>query len=98
LNVAQMRDDLERLLDDLTLVTLALAIAAGWSLYQVAHGFATFVDALSVNPENVGVANGLTWVVGGRYVTLDGLVIGLLELAVVLIVAVFIARRTNSDT
>jgi hypothetical protein len=41
-----MRDGFDRLLRDLTLVTLALAIAIGWSLIQVATGVATLVGGL----------------------------------------------------
>jgi hypothetical protein len=38
-----MRQDLERLLRDTTLVTLAFAIALGWSLYQLAASSAGFI-------------------------------------------------------
>jgi hypothetical protein len=36
-----MREHVERLLAQTTLVTLALAIAVGWSLFQVAEGSPT---------------------------------------------------------
>jgi hypothetical protein len=41
-----MRNALERLLGDLTLVTLALAIALGWALFQVGEGIADLVSNL----------------------------------------------------
>jgi hypothetical protein len=33
-----MRDEIEKMLRDLTLTGIAFAIAIGWSLYQLAHG------------------------------------------------------------
>ena len=97
-----MQDELARLLRDATLLTLATAIAIGWSLFQFARGVATFLDALTTHlpPQisgrfipysNEGV--GLTWVVGGRVISLDGMFIGLVEVATVLLVAVVVRRR-----
>ena len=65
-----MRDELDGLLKDATLVTIAFAIAIGWSLYQLAHGVATFIDGLTVHlPESSpgglvpysSESGGLTW-------------------------------------
>ncbi len=95
-----MRDALDRLLRDVTLLTLAFAVAAGWSLHQLAHGIATFVDLLLTRvpggsstyfPAFSGF--GLTWVVRHRVVSLDGIVMGAIELAVVLLAAFWVARR-----
>jgi hypothetical protein len=94
-----MREDLERLLRDTTLTTLALAIAVGWSLFQVCHGTATLVDGLTTHVNNAGTDGfaingyGMTWAVGHRLLSLDSLVVGLVELAVALAVAVFVRRR-----
>jgi hypothetical protein len=102
-----MKDDLDRLLRDATLVTLAFAIAVGWSLFQFARGVGIFVDALTTPPPRglpAGVGGrflvgnsadgfGLTWIVGRRIISLDGMVIGLIELAVVLLIAGIVRRR-----
>ena len=92
-----MREDLERLLDDITVVTLAIAIAVGWSLYQLAHGIAAFVDGLltHVPSADSGGYIGLTWVVGHRLVAVDGIVYGAVELLVALAVAVWLAGRSQ---
>jgi hypothetical protein len=97
-----MQDELVRFLRDATLLTLAFAIAIGWSLFQFAHGVATFLDALTAHlpPEGnnrfvpfYNEGGGLTWVVGRRVISLDGMFIGLMEVAVVLLVAVIVRRR-----
>jgi hypothetical protein len=93
-----MREHLDRLLVQTTLVTLALAVAVGWSLFQVAKGVADLVNGLLTKyPEtNFGEftrAQPVTWIVHGRVLTFTTLVEGLVELAVVLLVAVLIARR-----
>jgi hypothetical protein len=102
LNVAQMRDDLDRLIRDRTLVSLAFAIAVGWSLYQLAHGVAVFFDVLfSTVPggSQVGTIDtsfGLTWHVGSHVLVFDGIVVGLIELALVLGLAVLVGRRAST--
>ena len=93
-----MRDEIEGILRDLTLTGIAFAIAIGWSLYQLAHGIAVFVDGLLTRvPSSQGTyfggGQGLTLVVRHRLVTLDGIVIGVIELAVVLAAAAFVRRR-----
>jgi hypothetical protein len=93
-----VRDDLEGILRDATLTVIAFAIALGWSLYQLAHGIAVFVDGLLTHlPVGDGQyfgsgAGGLTWVVGRRLVTLDQMAVGLIELALVLAAAAFVRR------
>jgi len=103
-----MREELDRLLEDVTLLTIAFAIALGWSLYQLAHGVAMFIDGLTLHlpapDENNGLGNlfsgpvnggGLSWVVGRRIISLDGMLIGLIELALVLAVAAFVRSRID---
>src|SRR5579872_2775543 len=97
-----MRDALDRLLDDLTLLMLTFAVALGWSLYELAHGIALFVDGLFVHVSGgtgnayLTAGNGADWVVGGRIFTLDGVVIGLIELTAVLGVIVLVQKLGNS--
>jgi hypothetical protein len=106
-----MRESFERLLRDLTLVTLALAIAIGWSLIQVAEGFAALISGLLYEISDEGPAPNffapygltewggvLTWEVGGRVLTFGSLVVGLVQLAVVLVVAAFVYRRFRTNT
>ena len=107
-----MRESLERLLRDLTLVTLVLAIAIGWSLIQVAEGFAELVAGLLYELPDEASESGpgfgfffpsqfagvLVWNVGGRVLTLGALVAGLVQLGVVLVVAAFVYRRSRPDS
>jgi hypothetical protein len=94
-----VRDELEALLRDTTLTLIAFAIALGWSLYQLVHGVAIFVDALTTHvptgntPIYTSSGDGLSWVVHHRIVTLDAIVMGLIEVALVLAVAAFVRRR-----
>jgi len=98
-----MREPFEELLADLSLVRLALAIAIGWSLYQVGHGLAVFVDGLATRipagEPSGGVAGfGLSWVVGRHIVHLDDLVIGVIELAVAVAIALWLRHREPAGT
>ncbi|MFL5938500.1 MAG: hypothetical protein ACJ744_16215 [Gaiellaceae bacterium] len=96
-----MREHLDRLLAQTTLVTLALAIAVGWSLFQVAKGVADLVNGLLTNyPDGTGFGvvartQPATWVLGDRVLTFTTLIEGVVELAVVLVVAVLIYRRRD---
>ena len=102
-NVVAMRETVERLLRDATLVTLALALALGWTLVLVGQGLAETVttllthypqsDLLDLNGERP-----LTWAVGGRILSLSSLVSGLIAFALVFAVAVAIDRRTRTGT
>lgn len=81
-------------------MTIALAIALGWSLFQVARGPATTVNWLLLElPPGEAVLQAtrysepLTWQVGGRILTFGQFILGLLEFAVVLAVAIVITRR-----
>jgi hypothetical protein len=106
-----MRDSIAGLLHDLTVVTLALAIAIGWSLIQVAEGVAVLVSGLLYEIGDEGSAPNffapyalsewggvLTWEVGGRVLSLGSLVAGVVQLGVVLVVAAFIHRHFRTDS
>ena len=99
-----MHQQLDALLDDLTLTTVALALAIGWSLYELAHGVATFVDALGTHVSRSDASgyasfgftgSGFTWIVHRHIVALDGIVVGLVELALVLLVAAVVRGRQS---
>jgi hypothetical protein len=77
---------------------LALAVALGVSLWDVAGGISGFfVGLLDTHKyDSFGVA--LAWRVGGRIVTVDRLVRGLIELAVVGGFALLVLRRKRTPT
>jgi hypothetical protein len=95
-----MRDALDRLFQDLTLVTIALAIALGWALFQFASGVSELVSTLFIEfppsedlLRSVRLSEPLTWAVEGRILTFGPLLRGAIELAVVLAVAILVRRR-----
>jgi hypothetical protein len=96
-----MRDYVDRLLSQTTLVTLALAIALGWSLFQVAKGVSDLVNGLLTTvPTSSGFGTVLrsqpaTWTVGDRVLTFTSLIAGLVELGVVLAVGWLVGRRAT---
>jgi hypothetical protein len=108
-SVRCVKQGLANVLRDVSLTTLALAIALGWSLYQTGQGVAYFVEGIAAHrsgslnggsfvPVSGGVAGGpLTWVVGGRLLTFDQLVMGLIELGLVLAVAIYVRHITRSQ-
>jgi hypothetical protein len=93
-------DAVEEVLADVKLTTLAFAIAIGWSIYQVAYGVGQLVDGLlthlSSDGSGFGPTGALTWVVGHHIVSLDTLLVGVLELTTALVVAAFVRRRYAS--
>jgi hypothetical protein len=106
-----MRESLDRLLRDLTVVTLTLAIALAWSLIQVAEGIAALISGLFYEIGDEGSAPNffapyaltewggvLTWEVSGRVLTLGSLVAGLVQLGVVLVVAALVYRRCRKES
>lgn len=103
-----MRQDLERLLRDTTLTTLAFAIALGWTLYQVATGVATFItialDSSESNPFLGAISSGgwipgvLTWEWGNHVFVFQPILQGLIEFAVVLAVVLVVQRRSRRST
>jgi hypothetical protein len=93
-----MRELLDRILRDVTLVTLALALALGWTLVLAAQGVADTVSTLLTHYQHSDLldlqSRPLTWVVGGRLLTFYSLLTGLIAFAVVLIVALLLRKRT----
>jgi hypothetical protein len=87
---------LDRLVRELSLATLALGIAGGWALFQVAQGVAQSVSTLFSDPPDgthyFVETEPLTWFVGDRVLTLGALLRGLIELAVVVIAAALVTR------
>jgi hypothetical protein len=97
-----MRETVDRLLRDVTLLALALAIALGWSLVRVAQGVGDLVANLLQHGSSSDLldlrdAEPLTWVVVGRILSLYSLVIGLVQLAVVLVVALVVLKRVDRN-
>lgn len=95
-----MREALDRLLGDVGLVTLALAIAIGWSLFQLASGIGDAVSTLLIDyPSSAELvaasrlSEPLTWEIGGRILMLGPTLRGAVELALVLLVAVLVHGR-----
>jgi hypothetical protein len=98
-----MPQRLDQLLQDTTLVTVALAVALGWSLFQVGEGLAVLVTTLFTNwpaESDSFFASQLapfSWEVGGRILTFGELVEGLVALATALLVALAVqSRRATS--
>ena len=91
---------LDQLLRDITLVTLALGLALGWSLVRFASGIAQLVSGVFVNyPDDVLNGSRLytqgpqTWVVGDRLLIFGPLIQSAIELGLVLLVALLVVRR-----
>jgi hypothetical protein len=97
-----MREEIDRLLAQTTMITLALGIALGWSIFQVAKGIADVVNGLLTDyPRGADIrlaaeSQSATWIVGDRVLTLTSLIAGFVELGVVLIVAALILRRRHA--
>jgi hypothetical protein len=97
-----VRSALDALLGDLTLVSIALAGALAWGLVQVASGVGRVVQGLLLKPDagfsiRYDESADLTWIVGGRVLTLYELAVGVAEFAVVLGVALLVHRRYRSS-
>ena len=94
-----MLGEMKKLIDDLlgedTIIELAFAIAFGWSLFEVARGTAAFIEGLTTNlgTETGFTEGGMSWDVAHHIVDVDALVVGLIELAVVAAIWVFVSRR-----
>jgi hypothetical protein len=89
-----MRADLERLLRDITLTTLAFAIALGWALFQVAEAVGYLIAAALQTTE--GPRPGLSFSIGRHIFVFQPLVQALVEFAVVLVVVLLARRRVGS--
>jgi hypothetical protein len=85
-------------------MTLAFGLALGYALFDLAQGVAEFVDALTTHLPATGddvisytltarFGGGLTWRIGHRVLTLDGILSGLIEVALVLAVAAYVRSR-----
>jgi hypothetical protein len=90
----------DRLLRDGTLVSFALAIALGWTLYRVASGLSQVVATLFIQASGNDFLFGsrlsepFTWRVGDTHIlTLGPLFRALIEFGVVLAVALFVRSR-----
>lgn len=94
-----LRRDLDGLLRDTTLTTLAFAIAFGWSLLQVASGLGslitTAVHGYETGADSFGIAGALVWKVGDHFLVFDQLVQGLIEFGVVLTVFLVVPRSAR---
>ena len=90
--------ELERLLREVTLITLTFAIALGWSLYQTASGLAGFVTTALQRFSTSDLSSpfgDLSWTVGHHVLVFGPLLRGLIELTFV--VAVILAVRRGSE-
>lgn len=94
-----MRTELERLLREVTLVTLAFAIALGWSLYQAVSGLAGFITTLLQRFSSSDLTSpfgDLSWTVGHHVLVFGPLLRGVIELAVVLCVILLVRRHAEA--
>jgi hypothetical protein len=87
---------------DVQLTTLALAIAFGLSLIQIAEGVASFIEGLTQHGSGAHQAQfefgvSLSWVFGGHLFAFGQLVQGLIMLGVVWVVAWLVRRRAQPD-
>ena len=98
-----VRSDLERLMRDTTLTTLAFAIAIGWALYQLAASIAGFITTAiqdttiqdTVDAGGEFPSFSLHW--GDHVFYFLPLVQNLIVLAVVLAVALVVHRRARAS-
>jgi hypothetical protein len=90
-----MRSDLEQLLRDTKLTMVALAIALGWSLFQVGQGVENLVIGAIHRTENS--PGGLSFGIARHYFYFDPLLIDLIVFALILAVALFVQRRFRSS-
>ena len=90
-----MLQDFERLLRETTLTTVALAIALGWSLYQVASGLGGLIAGALPNSEGDPFGTRIGWTWGGHAFEFQGLLQGLIELAVILALILVVQRRSR---
>jgi hypothetical protein len=78
----------------LTLLTLLLGVALGWSLFEIARGVGVLVTTLLKHVPDEGLYGyqPLAWQVGDRVILLQELVEGLIELGLLLLLTAGIAR------
>jgi hypothetical protein len=96
-----VRDGFDRLLQETTLVAVALGLALGLTLLEVVEGLTTFVERLLEDypPSELDTlteAEPFMWEVGGRLLELDPLVYALMEFGLALLVAILVMRRRRA--
>jgi hypothetical protein len=92
-----LRNELDRLLRDTTLTTLAFAIGLGWSLFQVVEGLGGLITGALTNSGGESPFYPLLgWTWGGHIFDFQPLLSGLIEFAVVLGVVLLVRRRVRS--
>ena len=94
-----MRDTLDDLLEQFTLLTIAAAIALGYAVLNLAQGVAAFVlSALTERRDEFdGFGGTLTLDVGGRTLEFAQLASGIVTLAVVLAAILYVLRLGAMD-
>ena len=95
-----MKTDLVGVLRDVPLTTLALAIALGLSLIQIAQGVAAFITDATQHGhdlnEGLGLyGGGLNWFCGHHLFAFGQFVTGLIELGTVLLIALLVRRLSS---
>jgi hypothetical protein len=86
---------LQRLRDS-RVFTLALAVALGFSLWDVASGISTLVAGLAGN--RYEIFNWATWHIGGHTFTFEQFFRGLIEVTVIGALAFVVMRRERTPT
>jgi hypothetical protein len=96
-----VRDELEDLLSRAGLVTLTAGIALGYALLNLAQGVSALVLSISTEQDGQLLNAGrgpLSLEVGGRLLEFAQLVAGVVTLAVVLGVILYVLRPDQRDT
>jgi len=91
-----MLTELDRLLRDVTLMTLAFAIALGWSLFQFAQGVENLIIGAIHKSDNS--PGGLSFMLGKHAFYFDPILAGLIEVAVVVAVILLVRRRIGGTS
>jgi hypothetical protein len=91
-----MRNELERLLRDTTVTTVALAVALGWSLFKVGSATAGLITLGLQHTDDEGEPP-LSWAWGDHVFYYQPLLAKLIVFAVILAVALFVQRRFRSN-
>ena len=94
-----MRDSLDDLLRQVTLLTLAAAIALGYAVLSLAQGIGALVVSVFTEHEDQFSSGGgpMSLDVGGRTLEFAQLTIGVIEVAVVLAAILYVVRPDQRD-
>jgi hypothetical protein len=94
-----MRASFDDLLRQVTLLTLAAAIALGYAVLSLAQGFAALILSGFTERGDAFSSGGgtLTLDVGGRTLDFAQLVVGVIEVAVVLAAILYVVRPDQRD-